>query len=383
MNTSGTWLLKDEQGNQFGPVVWESLLGWASDGRIGPSDQISPDGTHWRNAADIAELQMEWLVELSPGNYYGPITRNAAEGLIRNGNVPASASVYHRLSPDARTEVEAHRHEMDRAVILLNDLRRQLADVQANFVAQEQTAKKQAEELARSAEREKKMEQELLTASAQLSAQRQQLTSALQQQQLAQRKSLTVQAELENMKDILQRAKEQERANAADAEDARNQAREAEQKLASSLMLNESLQQEIHSLQKIQLDLQRETELARKQIETENLARETLCQEKDRVIEALRREKEDAEERTRELEAELEKRKSLNEEQTVEVVEAEIITPQSEPYRQQTPPSPTQTSVPFQPGQQQQQTLAALEAQVQRELAAMRASGQMASFLKK
>ncbi|MBQ7190209.1 MAG: hypothetical protein IJR99_12415 [Kiritimatiellae bacterium] len=375
--------MKDEQGNQFGPVVWESLLGWATDGRIGPSDQISPDGTHWRNASDVAELQMEWLVELSPGNYYGPITRSAAESLIRDKSVPAGASVYHRLSLDARTEVEAHRHEMDRAVILLNDLRRQLADVQANYLAQEKTAKEQAESLARSAEKEKKMEQELLTASAQLSTQRQQLSSSLQQQQLAQRKVITLQAELENMKDILQRAKEQERVSATDAEEARNQAQEATQKLASSLMLNESLQQEIDALRKIQLDLQRETELARKQIETENLARETLRQEKDHMIETIRLEKEEAEARVRQLEAELENRKRTNETQQVEVVEAEVVTPQSEPYRQQPPPAAAQMNSPFQPGQQQQQTLAALEAQVQRELAAMRASGQMASFLKK
>lgn len=86
--------MRDEQGGRYGPVDLPTLLAWARDGRVGPSNTVSSDGVAWQPAAAVAALELQWLVEVSPGHFYGPVHYDAIHGLMSEGAVPPGARQY-------------------------------------------------------------------------------------------------------------------------------------------------------------------------------------------------------------------------------------------------------------------------------------------------
>ena len=72
------------------------------DGRIGPANEISRDGVEWSPATAEPALEMEWVVEVENGQFYGPIHRDAVRGLINEGAIAQHAVLFRRTALDAR-----------------------------------------------------------------------------------------------------------------------------------------------------------------------------------------------------------------------------------------------------------------------------------------
>jgi len=80
----------------FGPVDFETLKTWACDGRLSPTNEVSANGTDWKFATSIRALDMDWVAEVTPSTFYGPIHRLAMEDLIKEGSISAQSSFFVR-----------------------------------------------------------------------------------------------------------------------------------------------------------------------------------------------------------------------------------------------------------------------------------------------
>src|SRR2546421_2392966 len=89
-----SWFLrKHEDGSVFGPLSFEQLAEWASTAQVAPYDAISSDQLTWIKAPMLPELGMDWLVELTSEQYYGPTTLGAIQEFIRLGEIDADTFV--------------------------------------------------------------------------------------------------------------------------------------------------------------------------------------------------------------------------------------------------------------------------------------------------
>src|SRR5437764_12499764 len=86
-STQGWFLRKHEDGSVFGPLSFEQLAEWASTAQVAPHDAVSCDQLTWIKAPMLPEPGMDWLVELTSEQYYGPTTFGAMPGLIRSGEI--------------------------------------------------------------------------------------------------------------------------------------------------------------------------------------------------------------------------------------------------------------------------------------------------------
>lgn len=140
--------LKRSDGETYGPVDLPTLQLWATDGRVAPDDRISGDQVNWALASNLAELGMDWLVELRDGSIYGPIHLLALRDLIREGTVSIQAKIKHKRSGEEQVVCEA----------LLNELLKMGPAVQ-------ESPADSAAQLAEAAKKIEQLEQELRSAS--------------------------------------------------------------------------------------------------------------------------------------------------------------------------------------------------------------------------
>ena len=78
MDANSLWyLLKNEDNTLFGPIPLSQLQAWAAAAQISPLDKISQDQSEWNRAPTCPDLYMDWLVQPSPGQLYGPTTVGA------------------------------------------------------------------------------------------------------------------------------------------------------------------------------------------------------------------------------------------------------------------------------------------------------------------
>ena len=92
MNQS--WFLrKHEDGSTFGPVRFDQIARWATAAQIAPHDMLSNDRQTWVKAPMLAQLGMDWLVELTSEHYYGPTTLGALQEFIRLGEIDGETLV--------------------------------------------------------------------------------------------------------------------------------------------------------------------------------------------------------------------------------------------------------------------------------------------------
>lgn len=90
------WKVRAEDGTEFGPASMETLLSWARDGRLAPENVISSDGKVWTPVAAHPELAMDWIAEIEPGKFYGPIHQDALRELVRGGQLKKDAPRFAR-----------------------------------------------------------------------------------------------------------------------------------------------------------------------------------------------------------------------------------------------------------------------------------------------
>src|SRR5438045_7907905 len=90
MNTEATnswYLQKHEDETLFGPITLDQLRQWAIDAQVSPLDKVSQDGTTWVKAPMIPELEMDYLVEVSPDQFYGRTTFGSIRELLNMGEI--------------------------------------------------------------------------------------------------------------------------------------------------------------------------------------------------------------------------------------------------------------------------------------------------------
>ena len=88
MDDSPKWFLtKQADGAVFGPMPLSQLRQWALDACISPLDKVSSDEITWVKAPMLPELEMDYLLEVEPGLFYGPTTIGAIREFLTNGEI--------------------------------------------------------------------------------------------------------------------------------------------------------------------------------------------------------------------------------------------------------------------------------------------------------
>ncbi len=94
MESAPTWyLMKNDDGTIFGPITFEQLHEWASDAQVSPLDKVSNDERTWMKAPMVPELGMDYLIEVSPDQFYGPTTLGAVREFLVLGEIGAETPV--------------------------------------------------------------------------------------------------------------------------------------------------------------------------------------------------------------------------------------------------------------------------------------------------
>jgi peptidoglycan hydrolase-like protein with peptidoglycan-binding domain len=88
MDESQNWyLLKHEDATVFGPIPFDQLKQWATEAQVSPLDKVSTDQQSWSRAPMLPDLEMDYLIEVSPDQYYGPTTLGAIREFLQMGEI--------------------------------------------------------------------------------------------------------------------------------------------------------------------------------------------------------------------------------------------------------------------------------------------------------
>ncbi|MBP7274574.1 MAG: hypothetical protein KBA51_00005, partial [Kiritimatiellae bacterium] len=113
MTDTTEWYVRKADGEVFGPAELPDLVEWARDGRIAPDDAVSSDRVMWRPAPEFDALEMRWMIETEPGNFYGPAHAMAFVGMMREGALNGSVVVRNvRTGENTRLSLLAARIEV-------------------------------------------------------------------------------------------------------------------------------------------------------------------------------------------------------------------------------------------------------------------------------
>jgi hypothetical protein len=101
-----SWFLrKHEDGSTFGPVRFDQIARWAAAAQIAPHDMLSNDRQTWVKAPMLAQLGMDWLVEITREHYYGPTTLGALQEFLRLGEIDGETLVINTVN-GARCKIQ-------------------------------------------------------------------------------------------------------------------------------------------------------------------------------------------------------------------------------------------------------------------------------------
>lgn len=106
------WYIRNTEGKVFGPIDLETLKAWVKEGRVEPLAGVSSDLQNWVLAPLKPELEMNWVVENNPGQFYGPTHRTVVEDLVKTGSLSRDARFYE----DDRGAAEERIHAMETAM---------------------------------------------------------------------------------------------------------------------------------------------------------------------------------------------------------------------------------------------------------------------------
>jgi len=94
MRNNENFYVKSPTGKVFGPIDIETLKKWVRDGRVEPLAGVSSDLQNWAIAPSYPELEMNWIVENNPGQFYGPTHRAVVDDLKKSGSLSPAARFY-------------------------------------------------------------------------------------------------------------------------------------------------------------------------------------------------------------------------------------------------------------------------------------------------
>lgn len=86
-DTQSWYLQKHSDETIFGPISLAQLRQWALEAQVSPLDKISSDGANWVKAPMIPELEMDYLIEVGPEEYYGPTSFGAIREFLQVGEI--------------------------------------------------------------------------------------------------------------------------------------------------------------------------------------------------------------------------------------------------------------------------------------------------------
>ncbi|MFM8363695.1 MAG: GYF domain-containing protein [Verrucomicrobiota bacterium] len=131
-DNSPIWLLKKfGEGDVHGPVSFEKLREWADAAQINPQDSVSSDGKTWTKAPMIAELQMDWLVEVPDNPLYGPTTSGALLEFLRMGEIHPDTHIVNCCTGETLTLSQAPFYRSDDPETLASRIEELEADLRA------------------------------------------------------------------------------------------------------------------------------------------------------------------------------------------------------------------------------------------------------------
>ncbi|MEI8241668.1 MAG: hypothetical protein WCI17_00225 [bacterium] len=140
------WRIRTEKGDIFGPADLATLKAWAKDGRLAPTHQICDDSQDWIAVTSMSELEMDWVAEVTPGSFYGPIHKEAMAELVREGSISAAAPKFQRGSSAPRGPSAQEQQLESRVRELQQQLSSRVAELETQL-----TAARNAQEQSRSA----------------------------------------------------------------------------------------------------------------------------------------------------------------------------------------------------------------------------------------
>lgn len=88
------WYVRNTAGKVFGPIELDTLKAWVKDGRVEPLAGISSDLKSWMLAPLKPDLEMNWIIENHPGQFYGPTHRAVVDDLVKTGSLSKAARFY-------------------------------------------------------------------------------------------------------------------------------------------------------------------------------------------------------------------------------------------------------------------------------------------------
>lgn len=167
--------VRNTQGKVFGPIGLEALKGWVRDGRVEPLAGISNDLKNWVLAPLKPELEMNWLVENQPGQFYGPTHLAVVEDLKRSGVLSVDARFYqddHGSNAKRIAELERITTEKESAAAQaqesLNQIRNTFAAKDAELAELKKTAQQRDEQLSAALAEINRLREQLANREAQL-----------------------------------------------------------------------------------------------------------------------------------------------------------------------------------------------------------------------
>ena len=87
------FLMKYEDATIFGPLPLTDLHQWAMDAMISPLDKVSTDEITWIKAPMLPELEMDYLIEVSADQFYGPTTLGAVKEFLKAREINAQTLI--------------------------------------------------------------------------------------------------------------------------------------------------------------------------------------------------------------------------------------------------------------------------------------------------
>jgi hypothetical protein len=155
MDDSQKWfLMKHDDGSVFGPISFEQLRQWSLDAQVSPLDKVSNDEVNWVKSPMIPELEMDYLVEVTPDQYYGPTTIGAVREFIRMGEIGEETPITNckdgsvvlvRDFPELQIATEKEESQPVRTSIRMN-LQQRIRDLEETLM-EERRARESAEHM--------------------------------------------------------------------------------------------------------------------------------------------------------------------------------------------------------------------------------------------
>lgn len=87
------YLKKASDSSLFGPVSFLQLHEWSVSAQISPLDRVSSDQKTWLKAPMVRELEMDYLIEVGPDQYYGPTSVGSVREFLEAGEITPDSIV--------------------------------------------------------------------------------------------------------------------------------------------------------------------------------------------------------------------------------------------------------------------------------------------------